>query len=341
MITPLQQKRPLKTQNIQKTWQDEMRDAVTSPDELWSILNLPIDKLEAAQKACKLFPLKVPHSFIKRMQIGNFDDPLLRQVLPLDAENISDPNYSLDPVSDLSNNPVSGIVHKYYGRALLIATGACGVHCRYCFRRHFPYAEQTASKSQWHAALEYLKNDTSIHEVILSGGDPLTLSDAKLASLFKALEKLPHIRTIRIHTRQIVVLPTRVNDDFLNLLKISSKNIVVVMHINHANEISEAVAEAMHKLSQQNIHLLNQAVLLKNVNDNKEQLIDLSHALFAIGVLPYYLNVLDKVSGASHFAVPIDTCKKLHTDIKARLPGYLVPKLVQDLAKKDSKTWLL
>ena len=341
MITPLQQKRPLKTQIVQKTWQDEMRTAITSPEELWSILKLPADKLEGAQKACKLFPLKVPHSFIERMQIGDIDDPLLRQVLPLDAENISDPNYSVDPVSDLSNNPVSGIVHKYHGRALLIATGACGVHCRYCFRRHFPYAEQTSSKSQWHAALEYLKNDASIHEVILSGGDPLSLSDAKLASLFKALDELPHIKTIRIHTRQLVVLPTRVSIDFLNLLKISSKTIVVVMHINHANEINKPVAEAMHKLREENIHLLNQAVLLKGVNDSKEQLIALSHALFAVGILPYYLNVLDKVSGASHFAVPMDTCKKLHKSIKSRLPGYLVPKLVQDLAKKDSKTWLL
>ncbi len=341
MITPLQQKRPSKKQKIQKTWQDEMRDAVSSAEELWSILKLPADKLESAQKACKLFPLKVPRDFISRMQVGDINDPLLRQVLPIEAETISDPNFKLDPVGDLDNNPVSGIVHKYHGRALLIATGACGVHCRYCFRRHFPYSEQTASKKEWQSALEYLSKDTSIHEVILSGGDPLTLSDAKLSQLFKALENIKHIKTIRIHTRQIVVLPSRVNADFLELLQSSTKNIVLVLHLNHANEFNPALAISLQKLSKLNVLLLNQAVLLKGVNDTKEQLINLSHALFAHKVLPYYLNVLDKVSGASHFALSLDTCKKLHKAIKARLPGYLVPKLVQDLAKKDSKTWLL
>ena len=341
MITPLQQKRPSIKQKRQNTWQDEMRDAVSSPEELWSILNLPPDKLVAAQKACKLFPLKVPRDFISRMQIGNINDPLLRQVLPIEAEHISDPNFRLDPVGDLDNNPVSGIVHKYHGRALLIATGACGVHCRYCFRRHFPYSEQTASKKEWKAALDYLSKDTSIHEVILSGGDPLTLSDSKLSQLFLALEDISHIKTIRIHTRQIVVLPSRVSADFLNILKQSSKNIVFVMHVNHANEINDSVANAMLNLSKLNILLLNQAVLLKGVNDSPEVLVNLSHALFAVKVLPYYINVLDRVSGATHFALPLDTCKYLHTAIKALLPGYLVPKLVQDLAKKDSKTWLL
>ena len=341
MITPLQQKRPSNKQKKQNTWQDEMRDAISSPEELWSVLNLPLDKLGAAQKACKLFPLKVPRDFVSRMQVEDIDDPLLRQILPLEAETVSDPNFSLDPVGDLSNNPVSGIVHKYHGRALLIATGACGIHCRYCFRRHFPYSEQTASKKEWQTALDYLSKDTSIHEVILSGGDPLTLSDNKLLQLFLALEQIPHVKTIRIHTRQLVVLPSRANPEFLNLLKQSSKKIVIVMHINHINEINDSVADAMHKLRELNVHLLNQSVLLKGVNDSVEQLVDLSHALFAINVLPYYLNVLDKVSGAQHFSVPIDTCKKLHIGIKARLPGYLVPKLVQDLAKKDSKTWLL
>ena len=338
MITPLQKKRPLKTQ---KTWQDEMRDAVTCPKELWSILNLPLKDLKGAQKACTLFPLKVPRGFIQRMQSGDLDDPLLRQILPLDAETISDPNFTKDPVADLSNNPVSGIVHKYHGRVLLIATGACGVHCRYCFRRHFPYHEQSASKNQWQEAIDYIQSDDSIHEVILSGGDPLSLSNNKLQQIFSALESIAHVKTIRIHTRQIVVLPSRVDEGFLNLLSNTAKNTVIVLHVNHANEIDQTVAAATEKLSELNIHLLNQAVLLKGVNDNQEQLIELSHALFAIGVLPYYLNVLDQVSGAGHFEVPINICRKLHTAIKARLPGYLVPKLVQDLAKKDSKTWLL
>ena len=338
MITPLQQKRPAKTQ---KTWQDEMRDAVTRPEELWSILNLPTNSLKDAHKACELFPLKVPRGFIKRMRIGDIHDPLLRQVLPLGAETISDPNFTLDPVADLSNNPVSGIVHKYHGRVLLIATGACGVHCRYCFRRHFPYHEQSASKHQWQTALDYIKSDETIHEVILSGGDPLTLSNNKLEQLFAALETIAHVKTIRIHTRQIIVLPSRVNEGFLNILSKTTKNAVIVLHVNHANEIDETVAAAIKKLRDLKVHLFNQAVLLRGVNDSKEQLIQLSHAIFAIGVLPYYLNVLDNVSGASHFEVPIKHCKKLHSELKARLPGYLVPKLVQDLAKNDSKTWLL
>jgi len=341
MITPLHPKRPSNTQKVVKTWQDEMRMAVTTPEELWSILDLPNKDIQAAQKACTLFPLKVTRSFIQRMQKGNINDPLLRQVIPLEAETFSDPNFTLDPVADLKNNPIEGIVHKYHGRALLIATGACGVHCRYCFRRHFPYAQQTASKKQWQSALSYLQNDASIHEVILSGGDPLTLSNAKLSELFTELDHISHIKTIRIHTRQLIVLPNRADEGFLDFLKKSKKNIVFVMHINHANEINGSIEDISLKLRKLNIHLLNQSVLLNGVNDSVESLVNLSHALFRVGILPYYLNVLDQVAGASHFSVPLEKCKSLHNSIKARLPGYLVPKLVQDLAKKDSKTWLL
>ena len=317
-----------------------MRDAVTDVDVLWNMLKLPESQLQAAYSANRLFQLKVPLSFIKRMDPGNINDPLLRQILPLGAETVSAPNFTPDPVADLSSNPLPGIIHKYHGRVLLVTTGACAVHCRYCFRREFPYNAQTASRKQWDVALDYIQADETIHEVILSGGDPLTLSDAKLAMLFDALNDISHVKTIRLHSRLPIVLPERIDHGFIATLNRSQKNLVMVIHANHANEISTQVADAVHTLKIHNVMVLNQSVLLRGVNNSLTSLVELSHALFDIGVLPYYLNLLDKVSGSTHFDVDERQAQQLHASMKRLLPGYLVPKLVGDIPDQPSKTWI-
>lgn len=317
-----------------------MRDAVTDVDVLWNMLKLPKSQLQAAHSANRLFQLKVPLGFIKRMEPGNLNDPLLRQILPLGAETVSAPNFSSDPVADLASNPIPGIIHKYHGRVLLITTGACAVHCRYCFRREFPYNAQTASRKHWDIALDYIQADETIHEVILSGGDPLTLSDDKLAILFDALNDISHVKTIRLHTRLPIVLPERIDQGFISALNRSQKNLVMVIHANHANEINTEVANAVHILKIHNVMILNQSVLLSGINSSLTSLIELSHALFDIGVLPYYLNILDKVSGSTHFEVEESQAQALHTSMRRHLPGYLVPILVKDIPDQPSKTWI-
>jgi EF-P beta-lysylation protein EpmB len=321
-----------------RRWQQVLADAVTDPAELLSILRLDPALLSAARRSAEAFPLRVPRGFIARMRSGDARDPLLAQVLPLDAELQPMPGFTADPVGDLGSRAANGVLHKYRGRALLIATGACGVHCRYCFRRHFPYSEETAASDGWHAALDYLRADTSIGEVLLSGGDPLSLSDRRLAELSEGLQAIPHIRRLRIHTRQPIVLPERIDDSFCRWFTGVRLQKVVVLHVNHANEIDDAVRAACVKLRECGATLLNQSVLLKGVNDSADALTALSESLFAAGVLPYYLNLLDRVHGAAHFEVDAATALSLHRDIAARLPGYLVPKLVQEIPGAPSKT---
>ena len=345
MIPPLLEKHPIIIENKpQKSWQAHMRDAINDVQELWQILDLPLSEIESAHQAQELFPLKVPRGFVARMKKGDLSDPLLSQILPLgietDLDKLPDPNFITDPVADLNSNPIPGIIHKYFGRVLLICTGACAVHCRYCFRRHFPYNEQVAARQNWHAALSYIEADTTIHEVILSGGDPLSLSDAKLSELFNALNTIPHVKTIRIHTRQPIVLPQRIDEAFISIIKKVNKNVVMVLHANHANELDESVAKCCQNLKNNNIHLLNQSVLLKGVNDDSICLIKLSHKLFELGVFPYYLNLLDKVSGAEHFEISETKAITLHKEMKAALPGYLVPNLVRDIPDRVAKTWI-
>jgi L-lysine 2,3-aminomutase len=318
-------------------WQTEMAEAVRDPRELLSLLQLDPAWLEPAKQAAALFPLRVPHAFLARIAKGDPADPLLRQVLPLGVELKEVPGYSRDPVGDMPSLAARGLLHKYRSRVLLITTGACGVHCRYCFRRHFPYAEETARAEEWRAALDYLKGDSSIHEVILSGGDPLSLSDERLAALVRSLEEIPHIRRLRIHTRQPVVLPSRVDDALLGWLKACRLQKVVVLHVNHAREIDAAVQEACARLRGTGATLLNQTVLLRGVNDSAKVLSNLSEALFEAGVLPYYLNLLDPVAGAAHFDVPEAEALALMTELRAGLPGYLVPRLVREVPGAPSK----
>lgn len=314
----------------QATWRTELAGAICDPKELLEALELPADLLAGAQTAHGLFPLRVPRPYLARMVRGDPYDPLLRQVLPLGIEGALAPGYSTDPVGDLAAHVATGVLHKYEGRVLLTATGACAIHCRYCFRRHFPYGEANAARDHWRPALAYLAEDLSLHEVILSGGDPLTLSDDKLAAFACALQTLPHIKRLRLHTRVPVVVPSRVDAELLAWLKDAPLPVVMVLHINHAQEIDAAVQESCAKLREVRVTLLNQTVLLAGVNDNADTLATLSERLFDVGILPYYLHMLDHVSGAAHFAVDEGRAIGLMEALRNRLPGYLVPRLVQE-----------
>ncbi|MBW8368321.1 MAG: EF-P beta-lysylation protein EpmB [Arenimonas sp.] len=318
-------------------WQQLWRDAIREPAELLDLLGLPQLASRVSATASIQFAMRVPRGFAARMRHGDPDDPLLRQVLPLDEEDRVVPGFDLDAVGDLDASGGAGILHKYEGRALLVATGSCAIHCRYCFRRHFPYGEQTAAAGQWRESLDYLAADPSISEVLLSGGDPLSLSTPKLAEFTDALARLPHVRRLRLHTRLPVVLPERVDAELLAWLSALPQRVVVVIHANHANEIDESVARAVARLRDAGATVLNQAVLLRGVNDSVPALADLSDRLFDAGVLPYYLHLLDRVAGSAHFEVPVDEAKQLHEMLSARLPGYLVPRLVREVAGAPAK----
>jgi EF-P beta-lysylation protein EpmB len=285
----------------------------------------------------KIFPLRVTHSFAARMRTGDINDPLLLQVLPLHLENQLTPGYSTDPVGDLPASKSPGVIHKYHGRVLLITTGACAIHCRYCFRRHFPYSHANPAADDWHQALQYIARDSSISEVILSGGDPLSLSDQKLLHLASLLAQIPHVTTLRIHSRLPIVVPQRISDTFIAQLAALRLQIVMVIHTNHANEINTEVLTALEQLRRYNIPLLNQSVLLHNINDNARTLAALSRALFAHGVMPYYLHTLDAVQGAAHFAVDKQSLRAIYAELSRLLPGYLLPKLVTERADADYK----
>lgn len=318
-------------------WQMELAQAVTDPAELLALLGLGPELLPAARRAARGFPLRVPRGFVARMAHNDPTDPLLRQVLPLAAEDDLHPDYGQDPVGDLDALTTPGVLQKYAGRVLLTATGACAVNCRYCFRRHFPYAEANAAADHWQGALAHIAADHSLHEVILSGGDPLVLSDRRLKEFTGALAEIGHVRRLRIHTRLPVVLPARVDDGLLDWLSHPRFQTVVVVHANHAREIDGAVAAACARLRGGGVTLLNQSVLLRGVNDSADALTALSEALFAVGVLPYYLHLLDRVQGAAHFAVEEGAALDLVQRLNARLPGYLVPRLVREVAGADGK----
>lgn len=317
-------------------WQHAWRDAVRDPRRLLALLGLE-DRVAVSDAAARQFPLRVPMAFVGRMRHGDPHDPLLRQVLPLDAELRPVPGFSLDAVGDGAAKAGHGVIHKYEGRALLVTTGSCAIHCRYCFRRHFPYAEETAAAGGWAAALDAVRADPTIDEVLLSGGDPLSLSTRKLADLTDALRAVPHVRRLRIHTRLPIVLPARVDAALCDWLADLPWPVVVVVHANHAQEFDADVDAAMHALRRTGALLLNQAVLLKGVNDSVEALAALGERGLAAGVLPYYLHQLDRVAGAAHFEVDDATALALHAALVARQSGYLVPRLVREVAGDASK----
>ncbi len=318
-------------------WQALWRDAIRDPRELLELLNLPGLAARLSAPAQAQFPMRVPRGFAARMVPGDPNDPLLRQVLPLDEEDRVVPGFGLDAVGDLDASSGTGILHKYQGRALLVATGSCAIHCRYCFRRHFPYGEQTAAAGQWRESLDYLAADTSVQEVLLSGGDPLSLATGKLAEFTDALAGLAHVKRLRLHTRLPVVLPERVDAELLRWLAGLPQQVVVVVHANHGNEIDASVVSALRALRQAGATVLNQAVLLRGVNDSVAALAALSERLFEAGVLPYYLHQLDRVAGSAHFEVSDAQALALHQALAAQLPGYLVPRLVREVAGAPAK----
>jgi EF-P beta-lysylation protein EpmB len=321
-------------------WQKLWREAIIDPRELLSLLGLDELAGQISEAASKQFPLRVPRGFAARMRHGDANDPLLRQVLPVTDEDLVVPGFDFDAVGDAAAKGATGVIQKYDGRALLVATGSCAVHCRYCFRRHFPYGEETAAANQWREALDFLRANTSISEVLLSGGDPLSLSTAKLAEFTDGLRRLPHIRRLRLHTRLPVVLPERVDAPLLAWLRDLPWPTVIVIHANHANELDASVADAMATLRGAGATLLNQSVLLHGVNDGVDTLAALSERLCEIGVLPYYLHQLDRVAGSAHFEVADDRARELLAELHGQLPGYLVPRLVREVAGAPGKTAL-
>lgn len=309
-----------------------------SLQELLDHVQLTAAQLGYNEQAARDFPLRLPASLLARIQKGNPQDPILKQILPDMREQLRTSGFSTDPVGESDYAPVSGLLHKYPGRALLIATGACAINCRYCFRRHFPYAEQEPSLQQ---ALDWLAQHDDIHEVIISGGDPLTLSQRRLAQLWQQLAAIPHLRRLRIHSRQPIVSPDCLTPELIALLAQPRFATVLVVHVNHAAELTAEVAEALAPLRRAGITLLNQSVLLKGVNDDVPTLTALSERLFAVGILPYYLHQLDKVQGAVHFAVTDEKALELHHALRDSLSGYLVPKLVVELPGHPSKVPLI
>lgn len=318
------------------SWRELWRHAVTDPTELLELLDLAAlaPQLPADDAG---FALRVPRGFVGRMRSGDARDPLLLQVLPQLAELDRMDGFSTDAVGDLAAREVPGLLHKYRGRALLIASGSCAINCRYCFRRHFPYAEETAAAGQWRAALNYLRKDRSISEAILSGGDPLSLSTAKLRQFSEGLRDLPHVKRLRIHTRLPVVLPERVDAELLSWLDALDLQKVLVLHVNHAQELDGRVDDACRALREVGVTLLNQSVLLRAINDSADALAALSERLFRAGVLPYYLHQLDRVQGAAHFEVDDARALALMDQLRARLPGYLVPRLVREIEGAPAK----
>jgi len=318
-------------------WQDEIRQAFRDPSILAAHLGLSLQQLAPLPPAGG-FPLLVPRGFADRMAKGDPRDPLLRQVWPDVSESVMQANEMSDPVGDLSARKVPGLLQKYQGRALVVATGACAVHCRYCFRQNFPYDESARSQDEWRAQLEAIRQDLSLHEVVLSGGDPLSLPDSVLEKRIADLGAVEHLATLRIHTRLPVVVPSRVTSELCRILSNTWLRKVVVLHANHASEIDASVVAAVSRLRDAGATVLNQSVLLAGVNDSAEALQNLSHALWNAGVLPYYLHALDRVRGSSRFSVPDDDGIRLIETLRARLPGYLVPRLVRELEGAESKT---
>ena len=324
--------------SVERRWQEEMSDLVSDPQELLELLQLDQQQLPQLKAAGELFQLRVPRPYLSRIRPGDPQDPLLLQVLPSARELQPTPGFSDDPLQEAAANPVPGVVHKYRGRLLLITAGQCAVNCRYCFRRAFPYSDNHLNRSQWQQALDYIRGQQDLREVILSGGDPLVMSDKQLGWLAGELAAIPHLDKLRIHTRLPIVAPSRVNREFLDWFTGSHLKPVLVLHCNHANEIDGAVRNALGQLRAAGVTLLNQSVLLKGVNDSEQALADLSETLFDAGVLPYYLHQLDRVQGAAHFEVSDARARALVEQLRQRLPGYLVPKLVREIPAEKSKT---
>ncbi|SSI14426.1 lysine 2,3-aminomutase [Acinetobacter baumannii] len=323
----------------EQNWQSQLSDLITDPLELLNLLELSTDQLlSGAILASEKFKLRVPRAFVGKMNAKEPLDPLLLQVLPHHLELEEHPEFVTDPLGEEAANQLPGVLHKYKSRFLLTLTGACAVHCRYCFRRHFPYQENLPKNEDWLNIKNYIESNPDINEVILSGGDPLTLSNRKLALWLERLSSLKQVKILRIHSRVPIVIPNRIDEELISLLKNSRLRIILVVHSNHASELDDFTCSKLLQLSEHHITVLNQAVLLKGVNDSAQTLTDLSYRLFEARVMPYYLHVLDKVKGAQHFDLIPSEIDAIYQDVLASLPGYLVPKLVREIAGEKNKT---
>lgn len=323
----------------EQNWQSQLSDLITDPLELLNLLELSTDQLlSGAILASEKFKLRVPRAFVGKMNAKDPLDPLLLQVLPHHLELEEHPEFVTDPLGEEAANQLPGALHKYKSRFLLTLTGACAVHCRYCFRRHFPYQENLPKNEDWLNIKNYIESNPDINEVILSGGDPLTLSNRKLALWLERLSSLKQVKILRIHSRVPIVIPNRIDEELISLLKNSRLRIILVVHSNHASELDDFTCSKLLQLSEHHITVLNQAVLLKGVNDSAQTLTDLSYRLFEARVMPYYLHVLDKVKGAQHFDLIPSEIDAIYQDVLASLPGYLVPKLVREIAGEKNKT---
>lgn len=325
-------------QHHSENWQQQLAAGFSDIEKLCRYLQLVPTDLGISRTAAAAFPLRVPQGFAARMEKGNPEDPLLLQVLPVEQEMHPYPGFGTDPVGDLDAVSETGVLHKYHGRVLFIISGSCAINCRYCFRRHFPYADVQLSRKKQRAAVQYIADNPAISEVILSGGEPLLWNDARLGELFQRLASIDHLQRIRIHSRLPIVLPSRITPQLLDCLGQSRQQVILVLHSNHANEISTDVASACKALRERNITLLNQSVLLKNINDSPGKLCLLSEKLFQAGILPYYLHLLDKTAGTGHFLVSETNARNIIREVQNRLPGYLVPKLVKEETGRLSKT---
>ena len=314
------------------------RNSIIKPLELLAKLNLNAEQISYSNQANNEFAFKVPQSFIDKIRPNDVNDPLLRQIFPIEEETQSPSNYSFDPLNEADSCLQPGLLQKYHGRALLLVTPSCAIHCRYCFRRHYPYTDKGHAWQQIIKNIELIKKNSTINEIILSGGDPLSLSNERLQKLIHLIETIPHIKRIRIHSRTPIVEPSRIDQKLLNILSKTVLTVIMVLHINHPNEIGLDNQEKIAKLHKKGIILFNQSVLLKGVNDHLETLIELSEKLVHNHIIPYYLHVLDPVRGSSHFYMNDQKIKKLYQNLRSHLSGYMLPRLVKEIAGKASKT---
>ena len=308
-----------------------MAEAIRDPAELGELLDFTDDQIAELERASKDFPLLVPRPFLARMRPGDPLDPLLLQVLPQAAELLPVDGFRTDPLEEQACHVAPGLLRKYAGRALLITTGSCPVHCRYCFRRHYAYSDEPGRFEEWLPALEAIAADPSIHEVLLSGGDPLMLQNSRLAELCDALDAVPHVRRVRVHTRMPVVVPERVTPGLIELLSSRRMAPIVVVHLNHPSEIAEDSRKALRGMVRAGIPVLSQSVLLRGINDSSATLAELFEQLIDLGVMPYYLHQLDPVRGAAHFETKVELGRKLIAELRERLPGYAVPRFVREV----------
>lgn len=330
------------TQTLQtkqtKSWQQALKTLITTPEEL--LFELKLTPKQLNWESIPQFPLRVSRSFVAKMKVGDPNDPLLKQILPTQNESQLTFGYERDPLKERDSNPVPGLLHKFHGRVLLTLTQSCPVHCRYCFRRYFPYNENRLSAQNLSNIKQYIQSDESIQEIIFSGGDPLMLSDTQLSDLLTSLEEIKHLKIVRFHTRFPVIVPERITDLLIDSLAKTRFHKVFVYHINHPQEICDEIKIGVQKLTKTQVTVLNQSVLLSGINDVEETLIALSWKLFQTGILPYYIHTLDKVQGTAHFAVENNRIEQLQIALKNHLPGYLVPKIVKEVPKALSKVHL-